>query len=107
MELPSGESIFESVAICKHFAKQRVGLYGGNLDEAVKCDEMIKWSETNIRQAVVKVAMTVFGHKSSSQSEFANDMTILKSHAEFLNEYLQGKSYLVSYNPTVADIVVA
>ena len=57
--------------------------------------------------AVVSVAMAVFGHKVVSQSEFTKYISTLKAHANTLNKYLQGKSYLVGENPTVADIVVA
>ena len=48
-----------------------------------------------------------FGHTQIPQAQFADLMKKLKSHMKILNDYLDGKYYLVGDNVTIADIMVA
>jgi len=108
LETDDGQLIFESSAVATYFARCAAssGLYGQTPFQQAKVDEWLAWNQFTFMQAS-PIMYGVFGHKELQAATFNEHVKTLKTNMMTLNNYLNGKYYLVGENVTIADIMVA
>jgi len=103
------DTIFESSAIAQYFARlaPSSGLLGQNAFETARVQQWIDQQSATVGPALLPLAYSALGHKIVSQEEFSKQLKCLQAQARIYNASLEGKSWLVGDNLTVADVVCA
>lgn len=109
LETPSGEKIFSSYAAARFVAGLRrdTGLTGNSLAEAASIDAWMDWTAQEVELPACVWFYPVAGYTPFNASSYEKSKSDLAKALKVLNDHLNGKSYIVGNQITLADIVVA
>jgi len=106
MDTPEG-SIYESNAIAKYVARRGndKGLYGVNEYETSTIDQWIEWFRSKLEPNVAQWVYPVLGYRTYNEEKYHEAKTTVAKNFGLLNQYLEGKEWIVGKRVTLADIV--
>jgi elongation factor 1-gamma len=109
LELASGDLIWESGTIAKHFARcaPASGLLGQSAFETAKVDEWVSFTQSKVWPAMMPVIYAALGRTVVKAEVFQAGVKNIKSVVKVLNDHLAEKHFLVGDNLTIADVVAA
>jgi elongation factor P--beta-lysine ligase/glutathione S-transferase len=106
LEAASGEIISGATAIASHLARMNPtsGLLGANALQEAQVNAWVAWAEF-LTPAVDLLAGAITGTTKLSAAQFTETVKKVKEQVKTLNTALNGKQWLVSDRPTLADVV--
>lgn len=109
LETPSGDKIFSSYAAARFIASVRrdTGLTGSSPSETASIDSWMDWTAQEVELPACGWFYPVAGYMPFDANSYEKCKTDLAKALKFLNDHLNGKTYLVGNQITLADIVVA
>ena len=106
LETADGSIISEAEAIAKHVARMNSNnkLLGKNAFEEAKINEWISWVQSDWNQAASQAVEAVYGTKTIEATEFSEAVKEVKNLGKMLDEYLNGKQWLVGDVISLGDL---
>lgn len=99
-------SIFESNAIARYVSRLAdVGLYGTNLQQLAVIEQWIDFVSNEIDAPLLSWVLPLLGYGPYDKKKETAAIAAVKSALTTLNKYLEGTTYLVGDNVTLADII--
>lgn len=109
LETPSGEKIFSSYAAARFIAGLRrdTGLTGSSPSEAASIDAWMDFAAQEVELPACVWFYPVAGYMPFNANSYEKSKADLAKALKVLNDHLNGKTYIVGNQITLADIVVA
>ncbi|GKY91104.1 elongation factor 1-gamma [Mayamaea pseudoterrestris] len=109
LQLPDGSTIFSSHAMAKYVAGLRrdTGLLGETSQETAAIDAWMDWASHDVELPACVWFYPAAGYIPFQENAYIKAKTDLAAALTVLDGYLLDKTYLVSNQVTLADIVVA
>jgi elongation factor 1-gamma len=106
---PNGDKIFSSHAMARYIASLRrdSGLTGDTLTQAASIDAWMDWAAQDLELPACVWFYPVAGYMPFNAGAYEKAKTDLATSLGLLNDYLETRTYLVTEQITLADIVVA
>jgi glutathione S-transferase len=107
LESASGDVLSEQSAIAKHLARMNpeCGLVGHSAFEEGQVNQWVAWAE-HISAITTRIEGAILGTAKVPTERYNQDVKTLKDAAKVLNAHLNGKTWIVGNQPTLADIFV-